>query len=235
VSKDGVSTLFKAFTLTRRKWAKLITAACIPAVAQLQSQTDSTGWSNAEDRHRLFLDSLARRAAAITRNPPGIESAAGWPAKRADLRGKLRYMLGLEPLPPRTPLNARITGRLDRNGYSVENIVFESLPRAYVTGNLYVPEGVQGRLPAVVYLSGHNPTPAGNKTQFQHHGIWFARHGYVALLLDTIEFGEAPGIHHGTANLGTRGTVDRRNSWHRCPEIGGKCILPEKGRAKHTN
>jgi dienelactone hydrolase len=37
---------------------------------------------------------------------------------------------------------------------------------------------------------------------YQHHGIWFARHGYVALLIDTIEFGEVPGLHHGTHDLG---------------------------------
>ena len=44
--------------------------------------------------------------------------------------------------------------------------------------------------------------PAGAKVQYQHHGIWLARHGYVALLIDTIEFGEISGIHHGTHNLG---------------------------------
>ena len=37
---------------------------------------------------------------------------------------------------------------------------------------------------------------------FQHHGIWFARHGYVCLIIDTIEFGEISGIHHGTHDLG---------------------------------
>ena len=37
--------------------------------------------------------------------------------------------------------------------------------------------------------------------QYQHHGIWLANHGYVAFLIDTIEFGEIPGIHHGTHDL----------------------------------
>lgn len=42
----------------------------------------------------------------------------------------------------------------------------------------------------------------GAKAAFQHHGIWFARHGFAALVLDTIEFGEIPGIHHGIHDLG---------------------------------
>jgi cephalosporin-C deacetylase-like acetyl esterase len=37
---------------------------------------------------------------------------------------------------------------------------------------------------------------------YQRHGIWFAQNGFAAFLLDTIEFGEIPGIHHGTHNLG---------------------------------
>ncbi len=45
------------------------------------------------------------------------------------------------------------------------------------------------------------PVRPGAKAQYQHHGIWFAKNGFVALLLDTIEFGEIPGIHHGVHDL----------------------------------
>ena len=33
---------------------------------------------------------------------------------------------------------------------------------------------------------------------YQHHGIWFAKNGYVCLIIDTIQLGEIEGIHHGT-------------------------------------
>ena len=80
-------------------------------------------------------------------------------------------------------------------------IVFESMPGLYVTGNLYLPKTPAGRLPTVLYLCGHSPGPWGNKVDYQHHGIWLARHGYVAFVIDSIEFGEIPGIHHGTHDL----------------------------------
>ena len=37
---------------------------------------------------------------------------------------------------------------------------------------------------------------------YQSHGIWFARHGYVCLVVDTLQLGEIAATHHGTYNLG---------------------------------
>src|SRR5262245_44640997 len=66
-------------------------------------------------------------------------SPAEWNATVARRREMWREMLGLSPLPPSTPLNATVTGVLDRGDYVVEKIHFQSLPGAYVIGNLYRP------------------------------------------------------------------------------------------------
>lgn len=155
------------------------------------------------ERYQMFQDYLVRRAAEVTHNNlADIKDLEEWKRQRPEVRRRFLYALGLDPMPPKTPLNARITRVFEREDYRVENIVFESMPRLYVTGNLYLPKHLKGRSPTIVYVSGHAPGPWGAKVQFQHHGIWLARHGYVAFLLDTIEFGEVPGIHHGTHNLG---------------------------------
>ena len=156
-----------------------------------------------EQRYKMFQEYLVRQAEEVTRNNlADIHDLAAWKQKRAEVRRRVLYTLGLDPMPPKTPLRARITGEFRRDGYRVENIVFESMPGLYVTANLYLPLQAAGKLPAVVYVCGHSPGPYGAKVQYQHHGIWFARHGYAAILLDTIEFGEVPGIHHGTHDLG---------------------------------
>jgi cephalosporin-C deacetylase-like acetyl esterase len=158
---------------------------------------------SAEERYRMFQQYLAKRADEVTRaNLADIRDLETWKRRRPEVRNRFLYLLGLDPMPAKTPLNARITGALEREGYRVEKIVFESMPGLYVTGNLYLPKERTARLPSVVYVCGHAPGPWGAKVQYQHHGIWFARHGYVAFLLDTIEFGEVPGIHHGTHDLG---------------------------------
>src|SRR5688572_9568724 len=104
---------------------------------------------------------------------------------------------GLDPLPAKTPLQAKVTGVINRPTHRIEKVVFQSMPGFYVTGNLYLPAEIKGPLPTVLYVCGHTPSPAGAKVSFQHHGSWFARNGFVALLIDPVEHAELPGIHHG--------------------------------------
>lgn len=133
----------------------------------------------------------------------GIQSKEDWEKLRPRLKEEYFYMLGLSPLPEKTPLNPVITGTLERSTFRVEKLHFQSIPRLCVTGNLYLPRKIEGRLPAILYVCGHsNKGRNGNKTGYQHHGIWFATHGYVCLIIDTLQLGEIAGIHHGTYREG---------------------------------
>jgi cephalosporin-C deacetylase-like acetyl esterase len=180
---------------------KRISAALLFCALSCSAQPAS-GRASIDLRYKLFQENLVRRAEAITRAFPGdITTLAEWQRRRPEIKKQFLYVLGLDPMPAKTPLKAQVTGGFERDGYRVENIVFQSMPRLYITGNLYLPAGKQGRLPTVLYLCGHSPGPWGAKVRYQHHGIWFARHGYAAFLIDTIEFGEVAGIHHGTHDL----------------------------------
>ena len=124
-----------------------------------------------------------------------------WKGLRDRYRQEYFYMLGLWPLPEKSPLKATVTGTLKGDGYAVDMLHYQSMPRLYVTGNLYRPAQVEPgqRLPAVLYVCGHsNCGRNGNKTAYQSHGIWLARHGYICLVLDSLQLGEIAGIHHGT-------------------------------------
>src|SRR5208282_5784068 len=57
--------------------------------------------------------------------------------------------------PARTPLNARVVGTLDRDGYKIEKVIFESQPHFYVTGNLYLPKTGNPPYPGVLFPLGH--------------------------------------------------------------------------------
>lgn len=134
-----------------------------------------------------------------------IQSAEDWKAKRPPYLQQLREMLGLDPYPEKTPLNVEITGTVDYPEFTVEKLHYQSMPGLYVTGNLYLPKNADGPLPAVLYVCGHarvqkDGVNYGGKTHYQHHPGWFARNGYVCLVIDTIELGELAGEHHGTYN-----------------------------------
>jgi hypothetical protein len=135
-----------------------------------------------------------------------VKSKADWEKRRPELRRQFLEMMGLDPLPPRTDLKPVITGKLDADAFTVENLHFQSSPGLYVSGNLFVPKKAKFPAPAILYVCGHAPVVIdkvsyGNRTAYQHHAAWFAEHGYVCLIIDTLQLGEIQGLHHGTHNL----------------------------------
>ena len=168
----------------------------------LSWDTPAEAEENASTRHQQLLQFLKETAASISSQPlPGVHTLESWNQRRPELRRQLLYMLGLEPMPKRTPLRAEITGTLERPNYRIEKIVFQSLPGLYVTANLYIPHQRSGPLPAVLYACGHSPHPKGAKWDYQNRAIWFASNGFAVFVLDTLEFGEVPGLHHGIHDL----------------------------------
>lgn len=151
----------------------------------------------ARGQWNTIYGSVRQEARQISRNSLAVpQSAEQWKATESQRRERWREMLGLSPLPPRTPLAAEVTGVLDRGDYVVEKVHFQCLPGAYVVGNLYRPKKIEGKLPAVLYLCGHSVGKVA--PGYQAHPRWFGQHGYVALVLDPIQLGESQGFHHGT-------------------------------------
>jgi len=143
-----------------------------------------------------------------------ITTAEQWQARAPIYRQQLAEMLGLQPLPKRTPLLATKTGGFSGDGYRVENMHYQAVPGLYVTANLYLPEKVEKPAPTILYVCGHanvmkDGVSYGNKTGYHHHGVSYARHGYVCLIIDTVQLGEIRGEHHGTFSKGRWWWVSR--------------------------
>jgi dienelactone hydrolase len=143
-----------------------------------------------------------------TRTVAALTNTTEFKRNRDIYRKQLFEMLSLDPLPPRGDLKAKVTGKVEREDFVVENLHFQSLPGLYVTANLYLPKKIDQPLPTVLYLCGHGAVikdgvSYGNKVTYQHHGIWFARHGYACLVVDTLQLGEIQGLHHDKQREGT--------------------------------
>lgn len=175
-----------------RVLALLLGCAALPAQTPYERMLDS---------HRMVIDRLKEQARAITDRAAGeMESVAEWESVRDERRREMRSMLGLDPWPEKTPLEVQIAGKIERPGYVVEKIAFQSLPGVYATANLYVPADRDGPLPAVVYVCGHAYSQHGAKTAYQRHGHTLAKHGYVAMIIDPIQIAETFALHHGVLN-----------------------------------
>ncbi|MBL9171553.1 MAG: acetylxylan esterase [Verrucomicrobiales bacterium] len=110
-------------------------------------------------------------------------------------------MMGLdeECLQRRMPPTVTVTGVVERPNYRIEKLYYESVPRLFISGNLYVPNHLAGPAPAVLYVCGH---AKNQRHYFQAHARRFAELGFVCLIAETIEAAELEGSHHGCYNKG---------------------------------
>ena len=119
---------------------------------------------------------------------PGYTKAE-WTAKAAELREHILVSNGLTPMPEKTPLNAHVFGRVEREDYTVEKVYFEAYPGFFTTGNLYRPKGKKGPFPGIVSPHGHwgrgrlENSEAGS---VPGRCINFAKQGYVIFSYDMV-------------------------------------------------
>ncbi len=142
----------------------------------LTAQTDYTRWITSVAKAQL-----ATRKAGIQK----IRSRAEAEEHQKRTRAKILEVFGGLPA-DRGPLNARITGVLDAGAYKIEKVMFESLPKYWVTGNLYVPK-TPGKHPAVLYAIGHWNE---GKPAAQRMAANLAMQGFVVLAFDPMGQGE---------------------------------------------
>lgn len=161
----------------------LFCATLAPALTQ--SLDVSTGLDGMVDRYLTTIaeQQFAARKAAITR----LRTTADVEARQRYIRQKLTEEIG--GFPARTPLNARITGTLDRPGYRVEKLIFESQPHYYVTANVYVPASAPAPYPAVLGTAGHS-LDGKAENLYQHVWISLAKRGFLVLAFDPPGQGE---------------------------------------------
>jgi len=174
--------------------------------------------------NRIAFALLDQRAKEVARLSSGGDIAK----RKAYVRECMLRALG--GLPERTPLNARVTGTLERDGYRIEKIVFESQPHFYVTGNLYLPKSGQPPYPGVLFPLGHEQGGKTNPT-WQQVLVTLARKGYVAFTWDPLGQGERSQFYDsdlGVSKLGETGYTTEHTM------LGAQCLLAGDSLARYT-
>ncbi len=149
------------------------------------------GWMGHVDAPNSLYRTLYREARTLLAAREGrvarLESAEDWRGRQQWVRQQLLEMWG--PFPERTPLEARTVGVLRKDAYRVEKLVYHSLPGVSVTAALFVPDGLTGPAPGILYSSGHTE-PAFRSPQYQVVILNLVRKGFVVLAFDPISQGE---------------------------------------------
>jgi dienelactone hydrolase len=144
-----------------------------------------------------YLRELAQRAyVARNRELAKLTSAAAIRARQKWVRETLWKVAGGMPEP--TPLNARTVGTIERDGYRMEKVVYESVPQLHIAANLYIPTTGKAPYPGVLFQMGHTGNgKAADTYQCCCQGL--ARLGYLVLAFDPMGQGER--IYYPNASL----------------------------------
>jgi dienelactone hydrolase len=149
-----------------------------------------TGGAKETPPHKLLYEYLRGEAQkcfeARRKVVAALKTADDGHRRQRELRA--RFIDAIGGFPEKTPLNADVIGKEQRDGYRVERIIYESRPLHHVTANLYVPDG-RGPFPAVLMPMGHSDNGKANG-ESQRACILLAKNGLAALAYDPISQGE---------------------------------------------
>ena len=176
------------------------------AAAPAMERPDPNSPANA-GRAALFnyLDKIAEQQTAARRAAIAkITTREQAVQRQQEVRMKLLDLMGGNF--EMTPLNAKVLGSTQLDGFRIEKILYESQPHFFVTALLYLPDGKSGKLPAIVMAPGHGATgKAGDYTM----AATFAHNGFAVLSYDPIGQGERlqyPDPDHPGQSLASRAT-----------------------------
>ena len=154
--------------------------------------------------------------------PATYSTREAWEAKRAQIKKQVLFAAGLWPLPEKPPLNARIWNRVERDGYTIEKVWFQSLPGFYVGGSLFRPIDPQPHShPGIISPHGHSDLGRLSESEaasYQARGLSFARIGCTAFMWDMIDYNDSARHLSGAYQDKTYGIVHREPWKHATDE-----------------
>lgn len=178
----------KLFALT------LLTSLCLNLTASAQTPDELAVlpyWKYYNNQPGALYRHLCEQAfgqlAARKKLIQSLKTQQDWQKRQMLVRQKLQEAIGA--FPEKTPLNPVVTGKVERDGITVEKLYFESMPNYYVTAALFMPAGKHEKLPAIVFCSGHG-APAFRSGVYQQMVLNYARKGFAVLAFDPIGQGE---------------------------------------------
>lgn len=159
------------------------------------------------------LDQLRSHFAARRAAIKAITTPEQFIARQQAVRTKLMELVG--PLPEKAPLNGKTVGKIQRDGYVIEKVVYESRPGHHITANLYLPSVRDSRIPGVLVPCGHS-TNGKAAIPYQSICISLAKHGLAALIFDPIGQGERHQLLDDKGKFLVQGTTE-----HSLEGVGG--------------
>jgi dienelactone hydrolase len=205
-----------------------LTGLGLPARAAAQaSAAPATGVVPYQRFSRMVHEYYVAKVRGIEKRSMARKSALSTKAEAEAYVAEVRERIAktFAPMPKeKTPLNAKVTGILDRDGYTVEKVIFESQPKFFVTANLYLPkERHGGKVPGVVGSCGHSNNGKCAEA-YQGFAQGLARLGTACLIFDPIGQGERSQYVDAAGTLLIKGSTTEHNHAGNQMELVGEFL-----------
>jgi cephalosporin-C deacetylase-like acetyl esterase len=141
---------------------------------------------------------------------PRFATLAEWRSYKAQLRPRILRLIGIDDILAREHLKAIHRGLLDRDGYTIEKISYESYPGMYVPALVWVPKNLHGKAPAAVSISGHTYCDSKAADYVQARDYNLVRRGFIVISYDY--FGCFERARKDACQTGVTGGEDHMNS-----------------------
>lgn len=175
----------------------LVTITTVSSIKVIGQQNDlnviRNNWLDFTDAQNDLYHYFAGQAYALLKERADrislISDHEGWQKRQEEIRETLQEITG--PFPDKTPLNPRVTRVIDKAGYRIENIIFESQPGFYITSSLFIPSDIKKKIPApaVIYCSGHS-ADGYRSAIYQHVILNLVKKGFIVFAFDPAGQGE---------------------------------------------
>lgn len=136
-----------------------------------------------------------------------LEDWEGW---QKQVKKTLMRVVG--PFPEKTPLRPEITRTIQKPGYRMDHLVFQSQPEFYVSATLFIPDGLKSKAPAIIYCSGH-ALESYRSVTYQHVILNLVKKGFIVLAFDPVGQGERLEYYDSATGKPTIGGPTKQHSY----------------------
>ncbi|HTN06150.1 alpha/beta hydrolase [Agriterribacter sp.] len=200
------------------------------ANAQKEYDVIRNNWIEFSDAPNALYHRLSRQAYALlnkrTAAMKDIHSLQGWQNRQQYIRKSLQDLIG--PFPPKTALNAKTVRTINKVGYRIEHVIYESQPGFFVTSSLYIPAAQKkNKLPSIVYCSGH-ANEGYRSSVYQHVILNLVKKGFIVFAFDPVGQGERLEYFDAATGKSTVGGPVDEHSY-----AGAQAIITGSSQAKY--
>ena len=198
------------------------------AIAQEEFSVLS-GWKQWTDAQNMLYKHVSTQAFQLLKERVNkittLKTEGQWHKRQQEVHRILMELVG--PFPAKTPLNPNVVGVINKNGYRLEKVIYESIPNFFVTACLFIPDGLTSKTPVILNPIGHSDDGFRSST-YQTVILNLVKKGFIVLTYDPISQGERLQYfdpEKGRSNIG----------WSTCEHsyIGSQCFVSGSSFARY--